>query len=133
MKKLIKGAVKSLGNSTRGLKLLVKTQPNSKIHMWATLAIVVLGLILGFERWDWVLLFLAIGMVWVAKAGNTALEMVADRLRPRKDAKINAAKELGASAVLVATLVAVLVGLSVLYPYIYDLFAFIRLKIVGHP
>jgi diacylglycerol kinase (ATP) len=62
----------------------------------------------------WALIALAIGLVLVAEMANTALETLADRLHPGQHPEIGVAKDVAAGAVLVATLVAIGVGVAYL-------------------
>lgn len=62
------------------------------------------------------LLLLAIGLVWVAEGLNTALEYLADAAVPQSDPLVRNAKDVSAGAVLLAAVIASLVGLCVLGP-----------------
>ena len=52
-------------NGFRGIGALLSTQPNSRIHLGATVAAVALGLWAGIGPIEWALLFLAIAAVWI--------------------------------------------------------------------
>lgn len=106
----------SFGHALRGIARLLQTQANARIHLMASTGVVGLGLWLPLTRTDWALLVLAMGGVWVAEALNTALETVVDLVSPEWHALARDAKDIAAGAVLLATLVAVAVGLLVLVP-----------------
>jgi diacylglycerol kinase (ATP) len=57
---------------------------------------------------------LAVGLVLVAEMANTAIETLADHLHPGQHPEIGVVKDVAAGAVLVASLVAVVVGLAYL-------------------
>ncbi len=108
----------------RGLAELLRHQHNTRIHLLAT------GLALGLAAWlqlargDWVALLLAIALVWIAEALNTALEYLADAAVPEQHPLIAKAKDVAAAAVLIAALVAALIGLIVFLPALFpSLFA----------
>jgi diacylglycerol kinase len=65
---------------------------------------------------DWALLFLAIGLVWIAEFLNTALEAVVDLASPEVHPLGRVGKDVGAAAVLIAAAAAAAVGLMVLGP-----------------
>ena len=94
---------------------MVATQPNAKIHAAATVAVVGLGA-LDLGRIDWCWLVVAIALVWIAEASNTALEALADAAVPEAHPLIRRAKDCGAGAVLVSALAAASIGILVLGP-----------------
>ena len=106
---------RALGFAARGLRYLMRTQPNARWHAAATPATTatVAGRVNATEA---ALLALAVSMVWAAEAFNTALEALADRCTTQTDPLIAAAKDTAAAAVLVTALGAVAVGLAVLGP-----------------
>ena len=109
---------KSFVDAGRGLVSLVASEPNARIHLVATLAAVGLGLWLGLESAEWRWIGLAIALVWMAEAANTALESLADALHPARDARVGRAKDAAAGAVLVAAIAAALIGASIFAPRI---------------
>jgi diacylglycerol kinase (ATP) len=106
----------SFAAAFRGLATRLANEPNARIHLVATLAVVGLGLWLGIGSGDWRWIGLAIAGVWIAEAFNTALEALADAVHPERDARVGRAKDVAAAAVLVAALAAAAIGLSVLGP-----------------
>lgn len=100
----------------RGLATLVRGEPNARIHLAATLAVVgVAGLLdVSLDGWRW--LVVAIAGVWTAEAANTALERLADATAPDPHPLIEQAKDVAAGGVLVAALASFLIGLLVLGP-----------------
>ena len=99
-----------------GLGYLLRTQPNARIHAAATAGVVALGLWLHLGALSWALLAIAITGVWVAEAGNTALEAVVDLVSPEIRPAAKAAKDTAAAGVLLAAGGAVVIGLLVLGP-----------------
>jgi len=84
----------------------------------ATLAVLALGMGLGINRVDWVLLTVAIAMVWIAETSNTALEFLADEVSLEHRERIGKAKDLAAAAVLISALASVVIGALVFLPYL---------------
>ncbi len=105
---------RSLRYAFRGLGFLVRSQPNARIHLAATVAVVALGAWLQVALTDWALLTLAITGVWAMEALNTGLEQLADRTAPEQHPLVRNAKDVAAAGVLLASLGAVVVGLLVL-------------------
>lgn len=108
----------SFRHAVRGIWLVVRTQHNAWIHLVATAVVMVAGLFLNLERWEWVALVFAIGMVWIAEALNTGLEFLADEVSEEKRERIEMAKDAGAAGVLLASIAAAIVGLIVFVPHV---------------
>ncbi len=99
-----------------GLRYLWRTQPNARIHAVATGGVAGIALWLRIAPLGWAALSLALGLVWMAEAFNTALEVAVDLCSPQPHPLAKASKDAGAAAVLLAVLTAVAVGLAVLGP-----------------
>ena len=96
--------------------MLLRTQAHAKFHLCASLLVVIMGLFYRVDRLEWALLLLAMGLVWVAEALNTAVEFLADELSLEWRERIKHAKDIAAFAVLVAAIIAMAVGMLVFVP-----------------
>ena len=110
---------RSFSYAFQGWAYVLRTQPNAWIHMCASLVVVALAFWLRLPRLDWAVLLLTIMAVWVAELINTALEAVVDMTMPTPHPLAKAAKDV-AAAVLVGALGAVLVGLLILGPPLWQ-------------
>jgi diacylglycerol kinase (ATP) len=95
---------------------MLRTQRNAWIHAVISTAVFVLGLWLGLGRLEWAIIFLTVGLVWMAEFVNTALEAVVDLASPDLHPLAKVGKDVAAAAVLVGACTAVVVGLLVLGP-----------------
>ena len=100
----------------RGIAALLKSEVHARIHLAATVAVVALGWWFGITPGEWIAVVLAIGLVWVAEALNTAIEYVADLAHPDEHPEVKKLKDLAAAAVLFASIAALIVGLFVFWP-----------------
>ena len=100
----------------RGIRKLVASQPNARIHAAATAAVVGLGLALGVSRLEWLALVGATMAVWTTEAINTAFEHLCDVASPGFHPLVEAAKDVAAGAVLICAIGAAIVGVVVLGP-----------------
>ncbi|TDW63278.1 diacylglycerol kinase (ATP) [Novosphingobium sp. PhB55] len=100
----------------RGLRWLVRDEHNARLHLAASLGVVVAGFWLEISAADWRWLVLAMALVWLAEAFNTAVEGLCDRIHPEFDPAIGRIKDLGAGGVLVASIAAALIGVLTLGP-----------------
>ncbi|MEN9554457.1 MAG: hypothetical protein RLZZ232_743 [Planctomycetota bacterium] len=103
----------SFGFAVRGLQLLLRTQPNARLHLLATVAVLVLGAFSLRSPRDWALVLLATGLVWVAETFNTALEFLTDLVSPEWRPLAGQVKDLAAAAVLLAAATALTVGVLI--------------------
>jgi diacylglycerol kinase len=124
----ITSRLQSFRHALRGWKFVLQTQKNAWVHSLATAIVFILGLWLQLSARDWAILVLTIAMVFTAEFTNTAIEAVVDLASPQDHPLAKVGKDVGAGAVLVAALAAVLVGLLTLGPPLWD-----RLNVIlGH-
>ena len=98
----------------QGVRVLISQEPNVRIHAVATVVVVGLGAWLRLSLQEWALITVAIAMVWVAEAINTAIESAVDLCSPDLHPLAKRAKDVAAGAVLLASLFAVVLGVLVL-------------------
>lgn len=104
--------VRRLAFALHGLRQALRRERSLRSHLLSCTALLgVLLLTRPAPLW-WALLALAAGLVLVAELFNSALETLADHLHPGQHAQIGVAKDIAAGAVLVASAIAVLVGLA---------------------
>jgi diacylglycerol kinase len=120
-KSYFQSRLKSFSYAWKGIVRLFNTEPNAKIHLFAAIASIALGLFLDINLTDWVLLAIVIIMVIMAELFNTALEELADVVSPEKNKKIKMAKDYAAGAVLFAAILAVIAGAVIFLPRIFVL------------
>ncbi len=89
---------------------------NARIHLLATLLVIVASLILKVSATEAAILTLAVGLVWVAEMINTCLEKAMDFISTERHEQIKFIKDLAAGAVLVASICAVITGLFIFIP-----------------
>jgi diacylglycerol kinase len=108
--------LRSFGYAAAGLSYLVRTQPNFRVHLLATFSVVGTAVGVGATAIEIAVLMLAIGLVLVGEAFNTALEAVVDLASPALHPLARIAKDVAAAGVLLAAMTAAGVGLVVLVP-----------------
>jgi len=100
-----------------GIRLMLTDSSYVK-HCYALVAVVVLGLILGLERMEWIAVIFCCGGVLAAEAFNTAIEILCDRVTTERDESIRKTKDIAAGAVLTVSIVAAIAGMIVFIPAI---------------
>ena len=120
IKEFVFSRVAAFGHAFRGWGHALKTQHNAWIHSVVASVVVILGLWLGLPPRDWAVLVLAIAMVFTAEFINTSIEAVVDLASPVHHPLAKVGKDVGAAAVLVAALSAILIGLLILGPPLWQ-------------
>jgi diacylglycerol kinase (ATP) len=110
--------LRSFGHAFRGLKVLLQSQQNARIHAVATVLVLAVGVLLRISTIEWALIVLAILCVWVAEALNTAIEFLVNRISPEPHPLAGKAKDVAAGAVLVAAIGSAIIGVCVFGPHI---------------
>jgi diacylglycerol kinase len=120
IKEFFVSRITAFGHAFRGWGHVLKTQHNAWIHSVVASLVIVLGLWLGLPARDWAVLVLAIAMVFTAEFINTSIEAVVDLASPMHHPLAKVGKDVGAAAVLVAALAAILIGLLILGPPLWQ-------------
>ena len=119
MRGFVSKRLRSFGHALRGGAVLLRTQPNARIHLVATAGVAAAGFYFGISPGEWAAVSLACGGVWTAEALNTALEFLADEMTKERREGIKRAKDVAAFGVLVAALAALGVAGAVFGPRIF--------------
>jgi diacylglycerol kinase (ATP) len=116
MTEFVRLRLRSFRYAFAGWWYVIRTQRNAWLHTIATMMVVMLAFWLRLAPIEWAVLFITITMVWMAEFLNTALEAVVDLASPQHHPLAKIGKDVGAAAVLITALAAVLVGLLIIGP-----------------
>jgi diacylglycerol kinase (ATP) len=100
----------------QGWGYVLRTQRNAWIHSAIATLVFMVGLWLELSARDWAVIILTAAFVFSAEFINTAIEAVVDLATAEHHPLAKIGKDVGAAAVLVAALAAVLIGLLILGP-----------------
>lgn len=114
MKKFFRG----FGFAFNGIKYAFKTQLNFRVHCFVALVIAALCFYLELNKTEWLWIIAAISIVLMAELANTAIEILVDLISPEYNIKAGLVKDIAASLVLIAALMALTVGILILLPKI---------------
>ncbi len=120
MKEFILARLRAFGYAFEGWAFVLKNEPNSWIHAFISVCVITLAIWLKLPARDWAVLLLTIVIVWAAEFFNTAIENVIDLVSPEKHPLAKASKDVSAAGVLLAAITAVLVGLLILAPPLWE-------------
>lgn len=101
----------------RGIFILVRSEHNAWIHMVMTILVIAGACFFSVSKLDWIFLILAMGLVWIAEALNTAIEVLCNRVSQEHDRLIQKTKDVAAGGVFIAAITAACIGIFVFYPY----------------
>ncbi|HKJ39078.1 MAG TPA: diacylglycerol kinase family protein [Anaerolineales bacterium] len=110
----------AFGHAFRGWGYVLQTQHNAWIHATVAVIVFILAFWLKLPTHDWAILIITVTMVFAAEFLNTAIEAVVDLASPAHHPLAKVGKDVGAAAVLIAALAAVLIGLLILGPPLWS-------------
>ncbi len=105
----------SFNYAIEGIVFALRTQRNMRIHLGLAFAAAVASLLLGVSRLELVAVVFAITLVFITELLNTAVESAVDIAVDRYDPVAKVAKDVAASAVLIAAINALVVAYLVLF------------------
>lgn len=116
--------IKSFRFAFNGLKILIKEEHNSRMHLFASVVILIAGIAFKLSPFEWIAIVFAIGFVLAFEIMNSAIENIADFISPEKHEKIKMIKDLAAAGVLVSAFTSIIIGFIVFLPKILELLLF---------
>lgn len=119
--KEIKSRWQSICYAWSGVRYVLSTEPNARIHVMIALLVVAGGLLLRISRIELAVILIMISVVWGAELSNTAVEVLVDYVSPEKKPFAEICKDVSAAAVLTSALISILVGLLIFGPRVWYL------------
>ena len=121
MKTLINSIIHSFKFALDGIRFALKTQKNLHIHLTIAALVTIASFFLHGSPIEIAILVLTIAVVISLELVNTAIEATIDLVSPHSQPLAKIAKDLGAAAVLIAALFAVIIGVIILVPRLFAL------------
>lgn len=109
---------RSFRNAFRGIVVAIQQETHCKIHLLATIAVIVLGILLHIALNEWIVIFICIVMVWCLELINTAIENIVDMVSPERQERARNIKDIAAGAVLFAAICSVIIACLIFIPKI---------------
>ena len=111
----------SFGFAFTGIWELLKSEPNARIHLAATICALFLGYFLKISHSEWCIILIVIALVWAAEAFNTVVEKLVDHLFNDYHETARISKDISAGAVLICAIIALICGLIIFLPKLLSL------------
>jgi diacylglycerol kinase len=110
---------KSFKYAFKGLWYVVKTEQSFRIHVIASLIVIILMIYFQVSLWQAIILLLVITLVLILELINSIFEKIIDILKPRVHFYVQIIKDMMAAAVLIASVGALVVGIMIFAPYFF--------------
>lgn len=114
---------RSISHAIDGLAYAIQRERNFRIELVAAFFVLALIFVLKIKSWEAIILILMIMWVLIMELINTVFERIVDMLKPKIHPYARLIKDIMASAVLISSIVAVIVGVIIFYPYLKGLLA----------
>ena len=112
--------LKSFKYAYNGLRILIKQEHNARIHLLVAICVTIAGIFYKVSIYEWIAILFSIGMVISFEIVNSTIENIADFISPERHTKIKTIKDLSASGVLISTIAALIIGLIIFIPKIFN-------------
>lgn len=113
--------IKSFKYALAGLKKVFIEEQNFRVHILATVIVIILAVYFQIEMWQTAFLVIVIALVLILEIINSIMERFIDLLKPRIHQYVKDIKDMGAALVFVGALAALIVGFIIFLPYIINL------------
>lgn len=111
---------KSFLNAFNGIFLMMQSERNFQIELFALIINLFLIVFLQLNTTDTVIILMCCFMVLSAEILNTAIEKICDIVQPAFDTRIKFIKDAAAGAVLLIAILSALAGLLIYPKYLMD-------------
>lgn len=109
---------KSFGYAFEGIFAGIRKERNMKIHCTAMVLVIIAGAWFKISALQWCICFLLFGLILALELVNTALEAVVDLVTEERKPLAKLAKDTAAGAVLIAAIMAAVIGCIIFIPEI---------------
>lgn len=113
--------LKSFNYAARGLRMVLSSERNARIHVLFAILALVLSIVLRIELQQWLFIIISITLVFFAEIANTAIEKSLDLISQENNQLIRIIKDMTAAGVLVTALSAVIVAAVIFVPRLITL------------
>lgn len=94
----------------------ISQEANMKMHCLMTVLVVIAGFALRISAVEWCICLLLCGLIMALELVNTAMEAVVDLVTEERKPLAKVAKDTAAGAVLIAAIVAAIIGCIIFVP-----------------
>ncbi len=117
----MKKRIQSFGYAGKGIRFVIGTEPNMKIHAAVAVLVVIAGFYFQISASEWMACLLCFGLVFTTEMINTAIESIVDLASPAQHELAGRAKDIAAGAVLICAVISAIVGVIIFAPKVWVL------------
>ncbi len=110
--------LRSARHAVRGIGFALVRERNFQIECGIAIGVLAFAFWLPLLPAEWALLLLVIGWVLTLELINTIVERILDIVKPNVHPYVRVVKDMAAGAVLIASFVAILVGIFIFLPHL---------------
>jgi diacylglycerol kinase len=114
----LKDRIKSFKFAFNGLYLVWKYEHNFRIHFFLAILACLFSYLFACDRFEILIIFLNIGIVFTAELFNTSIEYLSDEVNKEFSLNIKYAKDISAASVFVSSIFALISGIIIFVPKI---------------
>lgn len=113
---------RAFGHARRGIGFCIKEETHFRLQVLVSVITIVVGVVVGLSRMEWLLVVVCIILVLTLEAVNTAMEHLCNVVQPDYHPGIKRVKDVAAGAVLIAAVGSCVVGCFIFLPKLSALF-----------
>ncbi len=113
--------MKTFTYAINGIIYVFKKEQNFRIHIIATILVIIAGILFSINKTEWMMIIIAISIVTASELINSAIEYLCDFLSPNYHDKIKRIKDASAGAVLISAISAFVLALVIFVPKIIEI------------
>ncbi len=117
---LIKKFLLGFTYAFRGIFAAFPGQTNIKVHSLAFVCVILFSFYFNISKIEWLVLLPICFLVPILEIVNTAIEGIVDEISLERKPALGRIKDLAAGAVLLAAILAVLIGGIIFWPYLFN-------------
>ena len=115
--------VLSFKHAIDGILIALRDEAHLKFHFFAAIGVLIAGFYFHITRTEWLIVIVLIGLVMSLELTNTAIEEIVNSFTQEVHPSAKKAKDVAAGAVLIASVVAAVIGCLIFLPYLIKLLA----------
>lgn len=117
--KYLKHFLESKQHAWRGIRYAYAHEPNFRLQLYIAAIVMLSATVLGVTNYELIVLLLLIVSVLTLELFNTAIEALADVVKPRLHEQVRLVKDIAAGMVYLASIASVIIGGMIFYPYFF--------------
>lgn len=101
-----------------GISQVIVSETNFKIGLIEAMIIIAAAFYFDISRYEWILVFIMIGMVLTAELFNTSIETIVDSFTSEQHPGAKLAKDISSGAVVMLIIFVAIAGMIIFLPYL---------------